>query len=184
MTTRTNTDTTPRAWIGCLACYNNARLVGEWFEAETADEVTLVDVHGGAHRMHSGCEELRVMDHENIPAPGEMSQSEAAGWARVLLSVPEHQRDALYAWTASGSYVAEGTGDLPSVPHFEECFCGTWGSFRDYAETLAEEIGLIPQDAPEELVRYFNWDARIRDLEHDYTVVRADAISVYVFRNL
>ncbi|WP_397333683.1 antirestriction protein ArdA [Ornithinimicrobium sp. INDO-MA30-4] len=42
MTTRTNTDTTPRAWIGCLACYNNARLVGEWFDAETADEVTLL----------------------------------------------------------------------------------------------------------------------------------------------
>ena len=38
MTTRTNTDTTPRAWIGCLACYNNARLVGEWFDAETADK--------------------------------------------------------------------------------------------------------------------------------------------------
>lgn len=75
MTTRTNTDTTPRAWIGCLACYNNARLVGEWFDAETADEVTLADVHGGAHRAHSGCEELWVMDHENIPASGEISGS-------------------------------------------------------------------------------------------------------------
>ena len=47
-----------------------------------------------------------------------------------------------------------------------------------------EEIGLIPQDAPEELVRYFNWVAWTRDLEYDYTVVRADAISVYVFRDL
>ena len=184
MTTRTNTDTTPRAWIGCLACYNNARLVGEWFDAETADEVTLADVHDGAHRLHSGCEELWVMDHENIPASGGMSPSEAAEWARVLLAVPEHQRDALCAWTASGSYVAEGTGDLPSVSAFEERFCGTWGSFRDYAETLAEEIGLIPQDAPEELVRYFNWVAWTRDLEYDHTVVRADAISVYVFRDL
>ena len=184
MTTRTNTDTTPRAWIGCLACDNNARLVGEWFDAETADEVTLADVHGGAHRVHSGCEELWVMDHENIPASGEMSPSEAAEWARVLLAVPEHQRDALCAWTASGSYVAKGTGDLPSVSDFEERFCGTWGSFRDYAETLAEEIGLIPQDAPEELVRYFNWVAWTRDLEYDYTVARADAISVYVFRDL
>lgn len=130
MTTRTNTDTTHRAWIGCLACYNNARLVGEWIEAETADEVTLADVHGGARRVRSGCDELWVMDHENIPALGEMSPSEAAEWARVLLSVLKHQRDALCDWTASGSYVAEGTGDLPSVPNFEERFCGTWGSFR------------------------------------------------------
>ena len=48
------------------------------------------------------------------------------------------------------------------VSDFEERFCGTWGSFLDYAETLAEEIGLIPQDAPEELVRYFNWVAWTR----------------------
>ena len=33
MTTRTNTDTTPRAWIGCLACYNDGRLVGDWVDA-------------------------------------------------------------------------------------------------------------------------------------------------------
>ena len=68
MTARTTTDSTPRAWIGCLACYNNARLVGEWFAAETADEVTLADVHGGAHRVRPGCEELWVMDRENIPS--------------------------------------------------------------------------------------------------------------------
>lgn len=58
------------------------------------------------------------------------------------------------------------------------------GQLPDYAETHAEEFGLVPEDAPEELVRYFNWVAWTRDLEHDYTVVRADAISVYVFRNL
>lgn len=34
--------TTPRAWIGCLACYNEGRLVGDWFDAVTADEVTRV----------------------------------------------------------------------------------------------------------------------------------------------
>ena len=46
MTTRTNTDITPRAWIGCLACYNNARLVGEWFDAETADLMATVAEKG------------------------------------------------------------------------------------------------------------------------------------------
>ena len=184
MTTYPVTDTTPRAWIGCLACYNDARLVGEWFDAETADEVTLAEVHCGAHRERSGCEELWVMDHENIPVEGEMSPVEAAEWARVILRVSEHQREALCAWVASGSYVAEGSGELPSVPDFEERFCGIWGRFRDYAENFAEEIGLIPEDATEDLVRYFNWESWTRDLAHDYTVVRADAVSVYVFRDL
>lgn len=184
MTTTPITDTTARAWIGCLACYNAGRLVGEWFDAEDADTITLADVHGDPGRVRRGCEELWVMDHENIPVDGEMSPHEAAEWARVILSVPEHLRGALRAWVASECYVVEGTGDLPSVTDFEERFCGTWASFRDYAENLAEEAGLIPEDAPQELVRYFNWDVWTRDLEHDYTVVRADSLSVYVFRDL
>ena len=184
MTTIRITDTAPRAWLGCLACYNNGRLVGEWFDAEDADEVTLADVHGGADRVGEGCEELWVMDHENIPVEGEMSPSDAAEWGRAILDVPEHLRGALCAWVASASYVAEGTGDLPSIPDFEERFCGTWGSFRDYAVNLAEEIGLIPEDAPETLARYFDWDAWTRDLEHDYTVMQADVVSVHVFRDL
>lgn len=169
MTTIPITNTTPRAWIGCLHCYNTGRLVGEWFDAQDADIITLADVHGGAGGVRQGCEELWVMDHENIPVEGEMSPRDAAEWARVILSVPEHLRGALRSWVASGSYVTEGTGDLPSVSDFEERFCGTWDSFRDYAENLADEIGLIPEGAPEELVRYFNWGAWTRDLDltHD-----------------
>ena len=45
MTTSSATDTTPRVWIGCLACYNAGSLVGDWFDAATADEVTTYDVH-------------------------------------------------------------------------------------------------------------------------------------------
>lgn len=184
MTTTPITDTTPRAWIGCLHCYNNGHLVGEWFEAENADEVTLADVHGGAGHVRAGCEELWVMDHENIPVDGEMSPHTAAEWGLVIASVPEQQRQALCAWVNSGSYVVEGSGDLPSISAFEEHFCGTWGSFRDYAENLAEETGVIPVDTPEELVRYFNWDSWTRDLQHDYTAVQADDFNVFVFRDL
>ena len=38
--TTPTTDTTPRAWIGCLACYNEGRLVGDWYDAINAAEVT------------------------------------------------------------------------------------------------------------------------------------------------
>lgn len=38
--TTTSTDTTPRVWVGCLACYNAGRLVGDWHDASDADEVT------------------------------------------------------------------------------------------------------------------------------------------------
>lgn len=36
MTTIAATDA--RVWITCLACYNDGRLVGDWFPAEDAEE--------------------------------------------------------------------------------------------------------------------------------------------------
>lgn len=180
----TNTpDSTPRVWIGCLHCYSSGRLAGEWFDAVHADEVTLADVHRGSGGSHTGCEELWVFDHENIPVSGEMSPGEAAEWGRVVEEVDEHLRPALLAWVRSGNYVAEGTGDLPSVSDFEERFAGEWGSFREYAENLAEDIGLL-RDVAEEIARYFDWEAWTRDLAFDYTVEDAPGSGVFVFRNL
>lgn len=75
----TNTlDSTLRAWVGCLHCYNSGRLVGEWFDAVDADGVTLADVHRSAGGSRDGCEELWCIDHENLPVRGEMSPHEAA----------------------------------------------------------------------------------------------------------
>ena len=38
----------PSVWIGCLGCYNEGRLVGEWYELDEATEVTFEDVHNAA----------------------------------------------------------------------------------------------------------------------------------------
>lgn len=178
MITMTATDTTPRVWVGCLACYNAGRLVGHWCDATGADEITTADVHGHA----SSHEELWCFDIENIPVRREMSPSEAAEWGRVFDEVDEHQREALYAWVASGDYVAEGTGDLPSTSDFEERYCGEWESFDDYARQLADDIGLL-NDVPEEIARFFDWESWTRDLAFDYSIVDADT-GVYVFRSL
>ena len=174
---------TPSVWLGCLSHFNAGALVGDWFDAIDADEVTVADVHRGSGRDGSHCEELWVFDHEGIPVSGEMSPHEAAEWARALTGVDEHLRPALRQWVASGDYVAEGTGDMPSISDFEDRYCGEWNSFREYAEQLANDIGLL-NDAPEELARYFNWDAWTRDLAFDFTTAPAPAGGVFVFRSL
>lgn len=177
MTAMTATDTTPRVWIGCLACYNAGRLVGDWHDASDADEVTTADVHG----RDSSHDELWCFDLENIPVRREMSPSEAAEWGRVFYEVDEHQRAALYAWVAGGDYVSEGAGGLPSASDFEERYAGHWDSFDDYARQLADDIGLL-SDVPEGIASYFDWQSWTRDLKFDYTVVDADS-GVYVFRS-
>ncbi|CCM62035.1 antirestriction protein ArdA [Candidatus Microthrix parvicella] len=174
---------TPQVWIGCMSHHNDGTLVGEWFDAIDADEVTVADVHRGSDRSGSHCEELHCFDTSGIPVSGEMSPHEAAEWARALTSVDEHLRPALRQWVASGDYVTEGTGDLPSISDFEDRYCGEWDSFREYAEDLADDIGLLA-GAPEVLARYFHWDAWIRDLAFDFTTAPAPAGGIFVFRNL
>jgi hypothetical protein len=41
----TTTTTEPAVWIGCLACYNAGRLVGAWFPADGAGDITTQQVH-------------------------------------------------------------------------------------------------------------------------------------------
>ena len=171
------TDTTPRAWIGCLACYNSGHLIGEWFDAATADEVTIYDVHGDSRA--DSHEELWVMDHENIPVKGEMSPADAAAWGRVYEEADE-QWPALCAWVESGSYVAEGDGE-EALSDFEDAYLGHWESFEDYAQQLADDIGLLA-DVPEAIANYFDWDAWTRDLASDYTTHDSPEGGVFVFR--
>lgn len=181
-TTSPATDTTPRVWIGCLACYNEGRLVGDWFDAASADEVTTYDVHG-AHSRADSHDELWCFDHENIPVRGELDPLTAAAWGRCFAEVDEHLRPALCAWVESGDYIAEGNTDLPSISDFEERYQGAWEDFREYADQLADDIGLLA-DVPEEIARYFDWRSWTRDLAMDYSVHGNPEGGVFVFRDL
>ena len=80
------------------------------------------------------------------------------------------------------AYVAAGFSDLPSIPDFEDRYCGDHESFTDYAHGLAEDIGLL-DDVPEEVARYFNWEAWTRDLGYDYTTTDSPNGGVFIFRN-
>lgn len=179
----TMTEPAMRVWIGCLACYNDGRLAGDWFDAIDADEVTLANVHRRAGGSRVGCEEMWCFDVDDMPVYREMSPAEAAEWGRVVDAVDEHLRTALIAWVRSGNYVAEGAGDLPSVPDFEERFAGHWDDFDEYAHQLAEDSGLL-RDVAEEVARYFDWEAWTRDLAFDYSVEAAVDGGVYIFRSL
>lgn len=69
----------PQAWIGCLACYNDGRLVGEWLDADgLEDDDTLAAICD-----RPGHEELWGFDLDFIPG-GEMSPAEAARKARAM----------------------------------------------------------------------------------------------------
>lgn len=174
--TMTETVTVPRAWVGCLACYNDGRLVGEWVDAVDADTFTPC--------QRPDHVEWWVMDHEGLPITGECSPMEATRWAVWLSEVVEWQRGAVLAWLSLGAYSTDVDG-LPVLSDFDEAYCGEWDSFREYAENLAEECGYVPTRDDVEgnpLLAYVDWDAWARDLAYDYNTAPAPAHGVYVFR--
>lgn len=172
-----NATAAPLVWVGCLACYNNGHLVGEWTAAADAADLTPEDIH----RHPTSHEELWCFDLMGFPSgTGEMSPSSAAPWGELFEEVGETQWPALLAWVESGCYVADVDG-LPCVSDFEDSYQGEWDSFDDYAAQLAEDIGLT-DGWPEEAQRYFDWDSWTRDLAFDCTVADAPHGGVYVFQ--
>lgn len=177
MTLSTCSTVRPSVWIGCLACYNEGRLVGEWVDAEDAGGITPADLHGTS----TAHEEMRVFDLEGFPrGTGEMLPAAAVPWGELFDEVGETRWPALLAWVETGCYVAD-SDDLPCASDFEDAYQGEWDSFADYAAQLAEDIGLT-DGWPEEAQRYFDWEAWTRDLKFDYTIAAAPDGGVFIFR--
>ncbi|MFD2674241.1 antirestriction protein ArdA [Gulosibacter bifidus] len=98
-----------------------------------------------------------------------MAFTEAARWGECCQEAGLDQRPAVCARVSTGCYTAEGAGDIPSLSDFEDAYQGQWGSFRDYAEQPADDIGLT-DGWPEEAERYFDWGAWTHNLRFDYAV--------------
>ena len=175
----------PRAWIGCLTCHNHGDIVGDWYAATEAADVTIAGVHTGHdvnHRIR-GCDELWVFDHEHIPVRGEMDPLRAAEWGARITEVPAEQRAAFIAWARTDDRVLDAE-NLPSISAFNERYRGTWETFRDYAEHLVEKLGVL-DGVSDEARRYFDYDAYAHDISYDYTTIACDdGDSIHIFRDL
>ncbi|MCD2143710.1 antirestriction protein ArdA [Gordonia paraffinivorans] len=175
------TVTAPTAWVGCLACYNSGNLVGAWYPASEAGDVTPSQLHGRPIRPETH-EELWCFDHEGIPVDGELSPMEATRWGECYDQLDDPSLwPALCAWVRSGDHVEDGDG-LPSIPDFTERYAGTWDSFLDYAEHLAEDCETF-SSVPEDLRRFIDMAAWAAEIEADYTTENAPGGAVYIFRS-
>lgn len=194
----------PRVWVGCLACYNDGSLVGQWYEAAEAGDLTSEKVHLDAGRVGDALgtpdafrwtpedteaaplfdpehEEIWVFDHENFGdlLSGECSPSRAAKLAQHLEEVDEWQRDAFIAWVGTGSHEEDGDG-LPSISTFEDRYCGEWKNEEDYAQEFYDSTGDLPEEHP--LCAYIDWERVARDMFMDYYTANAPG-GIYVFRS-
>lgn len=176
-----------RAWVGCLGCYNDGRLVGKWVPGTEAEEVTVQQLHAQekvpTDIYTASHEELWVFDHEGYGSGvGEMSPMEATRRATYFERAEEsgHDVEAVKAWLANdpGSYGQDWDDDEDS---FEESFAGEWSSTAEFAEEFSYEIGSITDDSP--LATYIDWDrVWTGDFDCDGWWDAPSAQGVYIFR--
>ena len=165
----------PAVWIGCLACYNEGTLIGEWYDAEDAGDVTPEEIHDEKPTLH---EELWCFDVEGFPPnTGEMSPCEASKWGEIFTEIGKDEWGAYLAFTESGISGSEPV-EQDAIEEFREYYRGTWGSFGDY---LADEIEVLQADWPETATRYFDQNAYERDAAFDYFISNTQDGNVYVF---
>jgi len=169
----------PSVWIGCLACYNEGHLLGEWYDLNDAQDVTVEMLHETVRRPVGSHEELWVFDKENLPIDGECSPLDIAPWATAYERLGDDLWPAFCAWEHSG----EDTEQDASLEAFEDQYAGRWESFADYARDLADGIALL-DGVREEITRYFDWQAWTRDPEQEHATAIAPGGGVFVFRSV
>jgi antirestriction protein len=161
--------TTPRAWVGCLSCYNSGRLFGKWIDGTECDDLesaglaTLETVGEYTAYRCVKCfgDEFSVMDHENYLGliTGECNTSEAAEAARQLAEITDDEREIVIAWLGNGMEF-----DLETM---RDSYAGEFSSDEEFAEDYLENTGTL-LDIPEYLRYYFDTSAYARDLMNDH----------------
>ena len=138
MNTVTETMTEPRAWIGCLACYNDGRLVGKWLdtdELEDLDTSTICPIFNH--------DEFWVMDHEGLPISGECSISEAYRYGVAVKLVAEQAEECSLPLDVAMEYV-EGLNltNPEDWPDVRDYFHGLVESEQDYVLEYLKNCGI------------------------------------------
>ena len=192
-----------RVWIGCLACYNAGELVGKWYDATEAAEVTTEQLHADGGYRSVGLdspdaarwspdgdepnvvfpdgphEELWVMDHDGFGGllDGECSPMEATRIAELAADLSEGEVPAL------GHFRSNQGGDLTDdlITEFRDAYVGFYDSEQDYAMQLADEMDLVPSEHSWP-ASYIDWESATRDLFMTDYWSADDSGGVYVFR--
>jgi antirestriction protein len=147
---------TPQVWVGCLACYNAGRLVGEWTDADIAGDLTTVEIHEHAALLPivvdgetvyvqedgpSPHEELWCFDYQGFPEgamSGECSPCEAQRIAEKLDELEEETGMPLGAIAAYASEESISITDL-DAEQLQEHYFGEYESKTDFAEQFTRD---------------------------------------------
>ena len=160
-----------RVWVGDLHEYNCGRLVGGWVDVEPGMDDEEAREALDIPEEH----EIAIFDYEcDIPyyKPDEYEQI-------------EHLAEIVDAWdrldddeqTAVSALMYNGDDIDHAFDYAGDCIVWSGMSMRDIAEDYAENL---LEGVPDEVARYFDYDAYARDLAIDGTFIEADGLDAIV----
>jgi antirestriction protein len=186
-----------RMWIGCLASYNNGRLIGEWSDVSTDSDENAAEI---ARVLKAspvpGAEEAFIADYEAPRALadllGEYPGAEALAQAATIEEAVDERYqdsddlDAVLGVMLDGRRSCD-LADLDVEDWLSECIAGEGDNLADWAMNFLDEtdfFGEIPKPFRETVERYFDFESYARDMESagDVTTARANG-RVLVFWN-
>lgn len=160
-----------RVWVGDLHEYNYGRLVGGWVDVEPGMDDEKAREALGIPEEH----ETAIFDYEcDIP------YYESGEYEQI-----EHLSEIVDAWdrldddeqTAAAALMWNGENIDYAFDHASDCIVWNGMSMRDIAEEYAD--GLLA-GVPDEVARYFDYDAYARDLSIDGNFIEADGLDAIV----
>ncbi len=143
-----------KVYVGTYAKYSNGNLEGEWLNV--ADFGSKADFYERAAEIHSDEDnpEFMFQDHEGIAA-ALISESSIND---VVFEIANEDEETIENFNAFADSM-----DSTDFNSFQDAFRGRYKSEVDYAESYAEECGILAE-IPEHFRCYFDYEKFARDL--------------------
>lgn len=133
--------TRPYIYVASLSDYNAGRLHGVWIDANQSAEEITAEVEAMLKESPSAdAEEWAIHDYEGF-GPIRLSEWESFDRVVALAEMIETHGEAFAAWFADVD--VDPADDLEEA--FVDAYQGEFESRADYAQSLAEETGILQQ---------------------------------------
>ena len=153
----------PRAYIACLASYNNGKLHGDWIDLDSSEEIAERIQEILMNSPEPDAEEWAVHDHENC---GNLSMFAGLTELEDIQAAYKQAQEYGIEWSGYVGFCEHLGEELntDSIAAYQERYAGSDRSLPDWCEQFLEETGQL-ESLPENLRFYFNYEAFARDLE-------------------
>jgi antirestriction protein len=172
----------PRIYVASLSDYNGGRLHGVFIDIDgttTVDDIW--DQVEGMLRSSpefkefpqgGPAEEWAIHDYEGFEG---IRLGESESFDKVLMMAQN-----IIQYGEAWAIYAKNVGAEEASEHFTEAYQGEWDSFSDFVEDFVDSTGML-NEMPEDLRRFFDYEAYGRELEQSLTIEQSKGYSVYIF---